>query len=304
MAFEIDGPVYYFGNIVSPFTKNGNPAINLSDVIEIYNIYNDPNGKYTERVNNKRRWKEEVPYLFRRLSNIVNKPGFDVLDENVSIPTLSDVIEAYNWFNGSGSRNLSDPNSYNVLIYDTIAPTPTSTQTPTPTPTITHTTTQTPTNTPTYTCTNTYTPTVTPTNTTTPTVTPSDTPQILKYLANTDFNQVYQISDDLNKFQLDYLGYTENLTECPTDIPLGVKVSGFKSGDRYSVGYELYSRSTESNVSLNPVKLETFTAVDTSREFLTVVSVNTNVDVFVIRFIINDLTNNTSENNYFIFRCP
>ena len=304
MAFDIDGPTYYYGNVASKFLEQDNvtPVIDIFDALKVLDVVTNKDNLYTETVGGIDVWKEEVPVLFRRLCNIKSKPK---IGDAVPVPSILDALEVLNWATvASDDYDVNNPIALETILYSTIPPSATPTSTITPTPTVTHTTTQTPTNTPTYTCTNTYTPTVTPTNTTTPTVTPSDTPQILKYLANTDFNQVYQISDDLNKFQLDYLGYTENLTECPTDIPLGVKVSGFKSGDRYSVGYELYSRSTESNVSLNPVKLETFTAVDTSREFLTVVSVNASVDVFVIRFIINDLTNNTSENNYFIFRCP
>lgn len=304
MAFEIDGPTYYFGNIVSPFIKNGNPAINLSDVIEIYNIYNDPTGKYTERVDGKRKWKAAVPYFFRRLSNIVSKPGIGVDDEDIPIPTLSDVIEAYNWFNGSGGRDLSDPDSYGVLIYDAIAPTPTSTSTQTPTPTVTQSNTATPTVTPTNTATPTHTPTYTTTHTNTPSLTVSPTAEILKYLINKDFDGVYQVSDDLNKFKVDYLGYTENLSECPTVFNFGTRVSNFIPGHSYEVGYNLYNTSESANVTIDDDSLRTFTAIDPSREFLNIIKVDNQVEVFVIKFSIKDITADIYENTYFIFRCP
>ena len=115
---------------------------------------------------------------------------------------------------------------------------------------------------------------------------------------------MYQVSDDLNKFKLDYIGYQENLSSCPSVVPIGVKVSGFVSENQYKVGYQLYSKSLSSKVSLDTETLETFTASDTSREFLNLINITESVSVFVVKFIIEDLTNSTSESNYFIFRCP
>ena len=304
MAFDIDGPTYYYGNVASRFLEQDNvtPVIDIFDALKVLDVVTNKDSLYAQEINGADVWKDEVPLLFRRLCNIKTKPR---IGDDIPIPSILDALEVLNWATvASDDYDVNNPVALERILYSTIPPSATPTSTITPTPTFTNTATQTPTNTPTYTATNTTTPTVTPTNTATPTVTPSDTPEILKYLANTDFNQVYQISDDLNKFKLDYLGYTENLDQCPTDIPLGVTVSGFQSGNRYSVGYELYSKSLNDKIFLNPAKLETFTAVDTSREFLTVVSVQNNPDVFVVRFIINDLTNDTSENNYFIYRCP
>lgn len=294
MAFEIDGPKYYFGNILSPFIRNDHPVINLSDVIAIYNIYDDPDGIYTERVAGKRRWKSEIPYLFRRLSNISSKPNTNIADEDIPIPTLSDVIEAYNWFDGRDGKSLTDPNIYSVLEYDAIPPTPTPTSTLTPTPTYTPTNTSTPT----------YTPTVTPTYTNTPTYTVSNTAEILKYLVNNDFDGVYKVSDDLNKFDLDYLNYTEYLSQCPITMDFGVRVTGFIAGHDYQVGYDLYSKSESANVQINNTRQNNFRAEDISRDFLNIIRVTNQTEVFVIKFYIRDITADIYENTYFIFRCP
>ena len=109
--------------------------------------------------------------------------------------------------------------------------------------------------------------------------------------------------DVVNKFKLDYSGYQENLSSCPSTIPLAVRVSGFVSGNQYRVGYQLYSKSLSSKISLDE-RLETFTATDPSVNFINLINITESVSVFVVKFGIEDLSNNTKENNYFIYRCP